>query len=394
MKLDGNLSRKAIAILIVVIAVLGSITVYDTLLLRGVPPQTLSATSQVYASPYVVQSPNKTLDPIQIYALENSSVVTVSGDAYQITNTFYGPMNVSSSVLGTGWVIFYSNAYYIVTNFHVIDGMTNDTVTFSNGDAYFAQVVGSDPYSDLAVLSVKSAPQSEFHQIQLGLSSSLRVGESVVAIGSPYGLSGTITVGVVSQVGRTLQEDTLGGYSIADTVQFSAQINPGNSGGPLLNLNGLVVGITTATTNGGQGLGFAIPSDTITRELPYLVKDGHYDRHPYLGVSLADMNYQLSQVTKSGVTWGVLVQTTVPNGPADKSGLKGGDQNVTVDGQDYTIGGDIIVSLDGNKIVNYDALSAWMERNAVPGQTVQVGIIRGDTKIAIAVQVGTRPLPT
>ena len=154
--------------------------------------------------------------------MDSSSVVTVSGDAYSVTQTYYGPMNVSGSVLGTGWVISYSNSYYIVTNFHVVDGMTNDTVTFSNGDAYPAQVVGTDPYSDIAVVSVKSAPQTEFHPIQLGVSSSLKVGESVVAIGSPYGLTGTITVDVVSQVGRTLQEDTLSGYSIADTVQFSA----------------------------------------------------------------------------------------------------------------------------------------------------------------------------
>ena len=152
------------------------------------------------------QDTGATLDPVQIYAMENSSVVTVSGDAYSVTQTFYGPMNVSGSVLGTGWVISYSNSYYIITNFHVVDGMTNDTVTFSNGDAYQAQVVGADPYSDLAVVSVKSAPQAEFHPIQLGASSYLKVGESVVAIGSPYGLSGTITVGVVSQVGRSLPE--------------------------------------------------------------------------------------------------------------------------------------------------------------------------------------------
>jgi S1-C subfamily serine protease len=396
LNLDRNISRKTVAILLLVIAVLGSVTVYDTLLLGGVQPKSLGVTSQVYASPVVVQDTGAALDPVQIYAMENSSVVTVSGDAYSLTQTYYGPMNVSGQVLGTGWVISYSNSYYIITNFHVVDGMVNDTVTFSNGDAYQAQVVGTDPYSDLAVVSVKSAPQSEFHPIQLGASSSLKVGESVVAIGSPYGLSGTITVGVVSQVGRTLQEGTLGGYAIPDTVQFSAPINPGNSGGPLLNPSGLVVGITTATatdSSGGssQGLGFAIPSDTIAREVPYLVHDGSYNKHPYVGVSLADMNYQLAQVTKSGVTWGVLVQSTVQGGPADQAGIKAGSQNVTVDGQQYTIGGDVIVSLDGTRIVNYDAFSAYLETHATPSQTLQVGIIRQGKQMTIQLQLGTRP---
>lgn len=391
MNFDKVVTRKTIALMLLAITILGAVTVYDTLLLGGVQPKTLSATQQVYATPVVVQSSNQTFDAVQIYAMTNMSVVTVSGDAYQVTDTVYGPVNASGAVLGTGWVVSYSNSYYVVTNFHVVDGMTNDTVTFANGDAYPARVVGTDPYSDVAVVSVKSAPQSEFHPLQLGVSSSLKVGEPVVAIGSPYGLAGTITVGVVSQLGRSLQEDTLGGYAIAGTIQFSAPINPGNSGGPLLNPNGLVVGITTASTSSGQALGFAIPSDTITRELPYLVKDGSYNGHPYLGVSVADMNYQLSQAMGTDVTWGVLVQSTVPGGPADKAGLRVGTQDVTVDGQQYTIGGDIIVSLNGNRIVNYDAFSAYLETHVAPGQTIQVGIIRQGKQMVVPLQLGTRP---
>lgn len=322
------------------------------------------------------------LDPVAIYAQASPGVVTVQGVIIDMIGT--------GSVLGTGFVVAYSNSYYIITNFHVVDGLTDSTVTFSNGDAYPATVVGSDAYSDLAVVSVK-ASASEFHPLQLGVSSSLEVGESVVAIGSPYGLSGTITVGVVSQVGRSLQEDTAGGFAIADTIQFSAAINPGNSGGPLIGSNGMVVGITTATTSGSQGLGFAIPSDTISRELPYLVKDGKYDRHPYLGVQLVDMNYQLSQAMRTTVTWGVLIHSTVPNGPASKAGLRGGTQNATIEGQRYLTGGDIIISFDGNKIANYDALSTYLERHAVPGETIQVGIIRSGKEMVILVQVGTRP---
>jgi S1-C subfamily serine protease len=397
MNSDKPVTRKTIALILLAITIVGALTVYNTtLLLGGVQSNNLGAAQQTYTTPIVVQSSNQTFNAVQIYAMTNMSVVTVSGDAYQVTNTFYGPQNVSGSVLGTGWVVSYSNSYYIVTNFHVVDGMTNDTVTFANGDAYPAQVVGTDPYSDLAVVSVKSAPQSEFHPLQLGVSSSLKVGEPVVAIGAPYGLAGTITVGVVSQLGRSLQEDTLGGYAIAGTIQFSAPINPGNSGGPLFNSNGLVVGITTAsaTDNSGssaQALGFAIPSDTIARELPYLVKDGSYTGHPYVGVSVADMNYQLSRTMGTDVTYGVLIQSIVPGGPADKAGLRVGTQDVTVDGQQYTIGGDIIVSLNGNRIVNYDAFSAYLETHVAPGQTVQVGIIRQGKQMIVPVQLGTRP---
>ena len=372
-----------IAVLLLVIVVLGSVALYYSPLLNGPKMTGQSTMTQLVSS-------GGQLDPVAIYAATNSSVVTVQGVAIDQSGFF----PTLASVLGTGFVVTYSNSYYIVTNFHVMDGLENATVTFSDGDAYPAKLVGSDAYSDLAVVSVNAAA-SEFHPLQLGVSSSLKVGESVVAIGNPYGLSGTITVGIVSQVGRTLQEDTAGGFAIADTIQFSAPINPGNSGGPLLNGVGAVVGITTATTSGSQGLGFAIPSDTISRELPALVKNGVYNGHAYLGLELIDMNYQLSQTMMTSTTWGVLVENVVPGGPASQAGLRGGTQNATIQDQEYTIGGDIIVSFNGNKIVNYDALSAWMERNAVPGQTVQVGIIRAGNQMTIPVQVGTRPpLPT
>jgi S1-C subfamily serine protease len=375
MQMTANTSHKVVAILLLVVMVVGSVELYYSPLFQQTRMTTTVTSRQL-------MSVGTQLDPVAIYAQSSPSVVTVQGVVTDITG--------NGSVLGTGFVIAYSNSYYVITNFHVVDGLTDSTVTFSSGDTYPATVVGSDAYSDIAVVSVESS-SSEFHPLQLGVSSSLKVGESVVAIGSPYGLSGTITVGVVSQVGRTLQEDTLGGFAIADTIQFSAAINPGNSGGPLIDSTGMVVGITTATTSGSQGLGFAIPSDTISRELPYLVKNGRYDRHPYLGVQLVDMNYQLSQAMQTTTTWGVLIESTVPNAPASKAGLKGGTTSATIQGQDYMIGGDIIVSFDGNKITNYDALSAYLERNAAPGQTIQVGIIRSGKETVIPVQMDSRP---
>lgn len=379
MNSTANYSRRTIAVLLLAIVVLGSTTLYFSPIFGRT-----ATTLQVTMTQLLPASGQ--IDPVAIYGEANGSVVTVQG----VTVDQTGPVPALATALGTGFTVFYDNSYYIVTNFHVVDGLMNATVTFSNGDSYPAKVVGSDAYSDLAIVTVNSSP-AEFHPLQLGVSSSLKVGESVVAIGNPYGYSGTITVGIVSQVGRTLQEDTSSGFAIADTIQFSAPINPGNSGGPLLNVDGLVVGITTAVASGSQGLGFAIPSDTISRELPFLVKDGSYDKHPYLGVGLADMNYQLSQAMQTSTTWGVLIEDTVPGAPADKAGLRGGTQNVTIEDSQYTIGGDIIVSLDGNKIVNYDALSAYMERHAVPGQTIQVGIIRSGHQMTIPVQIGTRP---
>jgi len=376
LNLSSNTSRRNIAVFLLVVVILVSLAFYYSPLLKS--PRT---NTPVIAS----STSSASLDPVEIYAKSNASVVTIEG----VTTDLTGPAPIVMSLLGTGFVIAYGNSDYIVTNFHVVDGLENSTVTFSNGDAYQAEVVGSDAYSDLALVSVKSSP-SEFHPLQLGVSSSLKVGESVVAIGNPYGLSGTITVGIVSQVGRTLQEDTLGGFAIADTIQFSAAVNPGNSGGPLIDSNGTVVGITTAVTSGSQGLGFAIPSDTISRELPFLVKDGKYYRHPYLGVQLVDMNYQLSQAMGTNVTWGVLIENTVPEGPASKAGLRGGTQNVTIADQQYLLGGDIIISIDGNRIANYDALSTYLERHVVPGQTIQVGIIRLGNRMVVPVEIGAR----
>ncbi len=355
-----NVSRRTIAFLIVVVIVMQVVT--------------------LYYNPLLQMQRAANLDPVQIFAKSNRSVVTVRAVAIAPT----------SSVVATGFVISYDNSYYVVTNFHVVDGVLNTTVTFSNGNSYRAEILGTDAYSDLAILSVKS-PSVELTPLRLGSSSNLRVGESVVAIGNPFGLSSSITVGIVSQVGRILQSETSGSFPIADTIQFSAAINPGNSGGPLINADGTVVGITTAIISGSQGLGFAIPSDMIVRELPFLVKTGKYDRHPYLGLQLADMNYPLALVMKTNITWGALIQSIVVDGPANKSGLRGGTQRVAIEGQRYIVGGDIILSIDGNRIVDFNALSVYMERHVIPGQTIQVEIIRLGKRMMILVEVGSRP---
>jgi S1-C subfamily serine protease len=297
-------------------------------------------------------------------------------------------------VLGSGFLVQYAGSDYIVTNYHVVDGMVNATVTFWDGNTYAAKVVASDAYADLALIT-SQASADELHPLTLVSSSSLNVGDAVAAIGNPYGYSTSLTTGVVSQLGRSIQYSSSSGnltFPIADVIQFSAPINPGNSGGPLLNSAGSVVGVTAAVIPGSQGLGFAISSDTILRELSSLVSTGTYTKHSYLGIETVDMSYQLSQLTQNKVTYGVLVEKLVPRGPADLAGLKGGSYEADVGGQPYLLGGDVIVSINSVKIVNNDALSTYLERNTVPGQVVRIDIIRAGNPMILEVKLGTRPL--
>ena len=395
----GEISRRKMAgIVLLFLVVIGSVIVYYNSELVSANAEVASLQgsvgqldSQLSSAQPQGEASVVGLNPVAIYASSNDSVVTVQGSRSVTVLTVFGPQASVESVLGSGFVIERSNSYFVVTNFHVIDSMVNTTVTFWNGDAYEAAVVGSDPYSDIAVLSTK-APKSDLHPLNLATSYTLKVGQPVVAIGNPFGLSGSVTFGIVSQLGRSIQyQSTTGTFTIADAIQFSAPINPGNSGGPLLNDNGMVLGITSAAVTGAQGVGFAIPSDTILRELPFLISTGKYNMHPYLGFQGDDMNYQLAQATGTNYTYGVLVEKTVPGGPADKAGLKGGQTLVTIGTQQYITGGDIIVSINRVRIINYDSLATYLERNARPGQTMQFGIIRSAKYLGVPVVIGALP---
>ncbi len=354
---------------------------------------TATETVGIPATALVNGSGAGTIDAVQIYRQANESVVTVDGYVTSTVGLFFGSATVQQEVLGSGFVMSYNNAEYVITNYHVVDGSSNMTVVFRNGDAYPATVVGSDPYSDLAVVKVPSAPASEFHPLALSSSASVQVGQPVAAIGNPYGLSGSLTVGVVSQLGRTITEATAGNYSIADIIQFSAPINPGNSGGPLFNAQGEVIGLTTATVNGSQGVGFAIPSDAVTREIGSLVANGSYNEHPYLGIGTADMFYQLAQANGNNVTYGVLVETVVAGGPAASAGIRAGTKQATVEGQTFITGGDVIVSLNGTRIVDHNALASYLEEYGRVGHTLVVGIVRGTTYMTVDLVPSARPPP-
>jgi S1-C subfamily serine protease len=200
-----------------------------------------------------------------------------------------------------------------------------------------------------------------------------------------------MTSGIVSALGRTITEQMSGSYPIADVIQTSAPINSGNSGGPLLSYGGQVIGITTAIVSNSQGLGFAIPSSTILREIVSLVTTGSYNEHPWLGVSGTDMTYEIANATGADVTYGCLIAQVTSGGPADKAGLYGGTQQIVVEGTQVTIGGDIVTAINGARIRNMDDLSTYLEENTLPGQTINVTIVRSNQTMTLAVELGTRP---
>lgn len=308
-----------------------------------------------------------------LYANVTNSIVLVQGT----TN--------DGSVQGSGFVYNYSGRMVVITNFHVVFDTSALSVTFSDGHGYAATVLGNDTYADLAVLGVDSAPSDEFKPLQIVSSSALRVGDQVIAIGNPYGLVGSLTTGIVSALGRSIQEDYTN-FSIANIIQTSTPINPGNSGGPLLNAVGDVVGITTAIVTDSQGLGFAIPSNTILREISSLVSTGTYQGHSYLGISVQDMSYDVAQEHDISVTYGVRIPTgaetrtptIVPGGPSDGK-LQGGD---------------VIISLNGTTVRNSDDLASYLEGKTLPRDLLVVTVLRNNSSTDVNVTLGTRPPPS
>jgi len=406
----GSRTAAVFAVFAIMCLVLGATVIYYNSVLNQQEANSNSANSKLQGQISELQSSLSSLESTllnsghsndstssaataaAIYQNASKSVVTIEGDNVTTVDTPFGPVESLSVVEGSGFVTDYLNTPYIVTNFHVVDGTTNMTVTFSNGDAFPGKVIGSDVYADLAVVTV-NAPASEYFPLTIVDSSALTVGETVYAIGAPFGLSGTFTSGLISQLGRTITEATAGDYSISGILQFTAPINPGNSGGPLLDSNGDVVGITTATISGSQGLGFAIPSQTIIRELPSLIATGGYTGHSYLGISTVDMNYQLAQESNTDITYGVLVEQVTSGSPAADAGIRGGSTQVDISGAQYLVGGDIIISVNGTRIINNDALSSYLEENTIAGQTAILGIVRAGVIMNVTLTLGSRPQP-
>ena len=341
----------------------------------------------------------------ELFARAKDSVVqvTVSGTPLPFVNN-------STFGIGSGFV--FDRQGHIVTNNHVIYGGSNVTVTFSNGTIYTAEVVGADMFSDIAVLKVVTKEEQETTQgvnkglipLPLGNSSILSIGDEVAAIGNPFGLTGSMTTGVVSGLGRLLpiQNTNIttipgaGAFSIPNIIQTDAAINPGNSGGPLLNTNGEVVGLNTAGLSSGpfsSGIGFSIPSDTLRIIVPALIANGTY-LHPWIGVAGTDIIPEIALALDLEEARGFLVTEITPASPADMSGIRGGDMPITnITGfEELRLGGDIIMSVDNQKVNKTDDLLSYIETNKQVGDTVTMTILRDGSLMEIGLVLGSRPI--
>jgi S1-C subfamily serine protease len=318
------------------------------------------------------------LTPIDLFKKVQGSVVSI------LVNTAGG------TAQGSGFV--YDGRGHIVTNNHVVEGAQSISVTFLDGASVDAQLVGTDVYGDLAVIVIQDSSRG-MQPIPLGDSNAIQVGEPVAAIGNPFGLSGTMTLGIVSQLGRSTQ--AVGGYLMIDLIQTDAAVNPGNSGGPLLNMQGEVVGVNTLIfSNSGvnEGVGLSIPSNTIRRIADSLISTGTYT-HPWVGVQGMDVVPIVATAMNLPAAKGFLVLQVIPDSPAAKAGIKESDQQTTVGGQTVAIGGDVIVGIDNVDARNLNDLLLYTERNKSPGDTVTLKIIRGDETVSVDLVLGERPPP-
>ena len=302
--------------------------------------------------------------------------------------------------LGSGFV--FDNEGHVITNHHVVEGESEVEVAFSSGFKAHGTVIGSDADADIAVIQV-NAPAEQIHPLALGDSNTLNVGEQVVAIGSPFELSGTMTLGIVSGLGRTQEVAHVspegGQFSTADIIQTDAAINPGNSGGPLLNLNGEVVGVNqsirTDTFNDvtgnavNSGVGFSISINLVKRIVPVLIRDGSY-QYPYLGIS-SSSELRLEAIEALGLNTyiGAYVTSVVPGGPADQAGIRAGNTPTSI--PNLNAGGDIITAIDGKEIKSFDELLSYLTTNKSPGDTVVLTVLRDGQAMDVTVTLGIRP---
>ena len=322
----------------------------------------------------------KDLSLIQIFERAETGVVRV--------NIQRSEEVVSTNGVGSGFV-FDKNGH-VITNAHVVENSDKVVVTFLDGRSYNAEVIGIDPATDISVIRVDAEP-SLLKPLLIGDSSNLKVGMQVAAIGNPFGLSGSMTSGIVSALGRLLPQES--GFSIPDVIQTDAAINPGNSGGPLLNSRGEVVGINTAiqsATGEFTGVGFAIPSNTIAKIVPKLISDGTY-HHPWVGIAGRDINPDLAKVLHLTDARGFLIVNVVEGSPADKAGLKGSSETKEIDGIEYLIGGDVVLSVDGNVVRKIDDILIHLQRYKSVGDEMVLEILRDGRVTNIVVKLDERP---
>ena len=295
---------------------------------------------------------------------------------------------------GTGSGFVYDEQGHILTNYHVVENAESVSVTLASGETYTATIVGADPSTDLAVLQIDA--KSPTVPLPLGDSDRLRVGQFVVALGNPFGLERTLTVGVVSSLGRIIQSPD--GRFIGEAIQTDAAINPGNSGGPLLDLEGQVIGVNAQIVSPSQasaGIGFAIPCNAVRRVVPQLISQGHYP-HPWLGVNLLALTPEwIEAFERSGTTLGaesgLLVVEVVPGAPAAAAGIRAGGRQVNIGNAQIPVGGDIIIAIDGKSVSTVQDLTIYLDEEMQVGDQVELTVVRDGQETTVAVTLAERP---
>jgi serine protease Do len=351
----------------------------------------LSTTQSVFESIYQQVNPSV----VDVHVVE-SAPQSSSFQGSPLSPFGFSQQQPAQQALGSGFV--WDTQGDIVTNNHVVAGASQINVTFSNGTSVPAKVVGTDPNSDLAVIKVKVA-SNLLKPVQLADSSTVKVGEIDIAIGNPYGLAGTMTQGIVSAMGRSLPVQSQNGsagprYSIPDIIQTDAAINPGNSGGVLLDTSGKVIGITAAIqspVDANAGIGFAIPSNIVHTVVTSLIQTGQY-QHPWIGISGTSLTYDLAKAMGlDPQQQGALVVDVASGGPAAKAGLQASTQQVTINGQQALVGGDVITAIDGKAINTFEDLGSVLFNDTKAGQTITLTILRNGQTKSVSLTLGVLP---
>ena len=328
---------------------------------------------------------------VQVYEATGLGVVNITTRSYA-----YGFFRQLVPQEGSGSGFVYDRKGHIITNYHVVEGAEEVVVTLPSRMNLPATVVGTDPSNDLAVIQIE-ADGEELHPLELGTSENLRVGQFVVAIGNPFGLERTLTVGVISALGRTIESPDQS--FIGEVIQTDAAINPGNSGGPLLDLQGQVVGVNTAITSpsgASAGIGFAVPVDTVRRVVPELIARGRYP-HPWLGADFLEITPARAKVLREAgvkvpVDQGLLVLEVTRGGPAARAGLRGGNQILRLRNLLLPVGGDVVVRLNGQAVLEVRELNVYLETRTRVGDTVTLTIVRDGKEMDLQVALGERPV--
>jgi S1-C subfamily serine protease len=360
----------------------GGAATYAALSDEGAGTRTVISSPTTAESPQPAASTSESMSVSEIYEQTYKSVVEITSISSQST-----PFGQEEQARGQGSGFVYDAEGHIVTNQHVVDGAETVSVRFWDGSTYDGTVVGSDPSTDLAVIKVE-APANVLEPLALGKSDDLTVGETVVALGSPFGLEGTVTSGIVSALHRQMTAPN--NFTINDSIQTDAAINHGNSGGPLVNGAGDVVGVNAqieSESGGSDGIGFAIPSKTVESIVPQIIADGSVE-HAYLGVGVAEISQSVAD--ELGIPAGVELTDVREGGPAAEAGLEAATGSATVDGQSFPTGGDVITSVDGKAIKTGAELQTAVDAKR-PGDSISITYTRDGQSHTVEITLGTRP---